>query len=295
MESLLTIVLSTLNVITTILHTIGCYLLTHQYTNGLQNSQQLFLINLSVSEGFLNLLQFLTNNYSVTGTHPSLVEVQHYVKTVRGYGFAVVYFTTMIYLTMDKLFDVLLNIRYLLYWNELRTRSLLLGTWCLSLMSALGASITYYFTHFDVHEKLDLYVYPTLNTIFIVTALLTYGFIFRKYKQTRIPPVPLPVSEESRFYIPVLLISTYIVFMCIPSFTQTIHVALGYKHDYDVIINNVLRILWSMSYLSDAIIYIFLRKSVRRLLQAKFGCFFVRRSSRQIAPVATIVMNKSSL
>ena len=303
---LLTIFLSALNLITALLHALGCYLLACQHRNGLQTSQQLFLINLSISEGFFNFLKFLTNNHF--GVHTkcsSLRTFQHYTKTVRGYGFATVYFSTMIYLTVDKLFDILLNIRFHLYWKELRTRRLLIGTWCLSLTSAVCASIAYYYTGFYVHETLDLYVYPTFNIVFLLVAILTYAFIFHKYKQTRLPPVPFPTSDitrresgfkvfqRSRFYIPVLLIGTYTVFMFIPSFVQTVHVAMGNKHNYDVIINNVLRILWSVSYLADAIIYIFLKKSVRRLLHVKFVCCFVTRSSRRVSPVATITNQRS--
>ena len=53
---------------------------------------------------------------------------QHYIKTVRGYGFNTVYLLTMIYLTLDKMFDIYLNIKYHVYWNEIRTKVLLAGT-----------------------------------------------------------------------------------------------------------------------------------------------------------------------
>ena len=59
MSIVLSIVLSILNVVTTLLHILGCYLLTYQYNNGVQNPQQLYLINLSISEGdFLQLIGY---------------------------------------------------------------------------------------------------------------------------------------------------------------------------------------------------------------------------------------------
>ena len=166
------------------------------------------------------------------------------------------------------------------------------------------ASLTYKYTGFTVLEALDLFIYPTFNTVFLCVAVLTYAFIFIKYKQSRLPPVPYPavsrpcemnafrIFKRSRFYIPVLLITTYIFFMCVPAFVQTVHVAMGNGHDYDVIINNVLRILWSMSYLMDAIIYIFLKKSVRRLLKLKLFSLLQKtpisgRSERRVSPVLT--------
>ena len=61
MNIILIVVLSVLNVVTALLHGLGCYLLTHQYREGLQTPQQLYLVNLAVSEGVANLLQLLTN------------------------------------------------------------------------------------------------------------------------------------------------------------------------------------------------------------------------------------------
>ena len=58
MNVVLPAVVSVLNVLSALLHMLGCYLLVCQYRDGGQdNPQQLFLINLSVSEGILNILQ----------------------------------------------------------------------------------------------------------------------------------------------------------------------------------------------------------------------------------------------
>ena len=275
------------------LHVLGCYLLTCQYRNGLQNTQQLFLINLSVSEGALNFLQLLTNHVDPTSSglinnlkagnisttnhvhrlsssdissSPSTVAtmIRHYIKTVRGYGFTTMYFLTMIYLTFDKLLDIYLNIRYHLFWNERRTKKLIVVTWCITLTSAILVSVAYHFTGFNDHETLDLYVYPTLDVIFLFIASLTYVFIFHKYKKSRIPPVPMNINQsavrlstfkvfqKSRFYIPVLLITSFIIFVAIPDFIQMAFVAKGFTHDgHDSV--HELRILWAMSFLIDAI------------------------------------------
>lgn len=277
---------------TTLLHIVGCYLLVCQYKNGSHNSQQLFLINLAVSEGALNFLQFLTNRKL-----ESISKFQLYIKTLRGYGFNTVYLLTMIYLTLDKLFDIVLNIRYPLYWSEDRTKILLKVTWVISISSAITVSIVYHFTRFKVLEALDLYVYPTLNLIFLICAGVTYVFIFHKYKQSRIPPVSsvtgqqrestFKIFRKSRFYIPVLLITTFILFMAIPDFVQTFYVAMGNDHNHNFVLNTTLRILWALCYISDAIIYIWLKDSVRNLLKRKLGLTQINhRASR--ASVATI-------
>ena len=166
----------------------------------------------------------------------------------------------------------------------MRTKTLLIVTWCTSLSSAITVSMVYHFTGFEVHEALDLYVYPTFNVIFLVIAVLTYGFIFHKYKKSRLPPVQasfnrdirrqstFQVFQKSRFYIPVLLITSFILFMAIPDFIQMGFVASGESHDGMFVLTTSLRILWAISYLIDAIIYIFIKTSVRNLLHEKFSC-----------------------
>ena len=296
MSTALILTLSTVNLITTILHTLGGYLLIYQYHNGSQDSQQLFLINLAISEGVANLLQFLINPISDMFSMSIKVafvtnKVQYYIKTLRGYGFVTVYFLTMIYLTLDRLFDILLNIRYPLYWNEKNTRKLLTITWAMSISTAITVSIVDWVYEIGSHEILDIYIYPTFDIVFTIIAVLTYGFIFHKYKQTRAPPThatctshlgrphTLRVFQNSRFYIPVLLITTFIVFMVIPEMIHLCLVVIKGTHFNPL--KTILTILWALSYLSDAIIYIFMKPSVRRLLLRKFG---VRRRERRIHP-----------
>ena len=241
MSLVLTVILSVLNLVATILHILGCYLLVCQYKNGLQNSQQLYLINLAVSEGSVNFLQLLTN-YTSHNLYV-LRQCQHYIKTVRGYGFVTVYYLTMIYLTLDKLFHIALNMKYPLYWNGDRTKMLLITTWVITISSAITVSVVHHFTGFEVLEVLDWYVYPTFNVIFLICAVIAYGFIFHKYKESRMPPVPYitgqrrestyQIFRKSRFFIPVLLITTFIFFLAIPDFIQTVHVAMGYSHNHN--------------------------------------------------------------
>ena len=297
MSIALRITLSIVNLITTILHTLGGYLLIYQYRNGSQDSYQLFLINLSISEGVANLLQFLINPISdmfSMSINVALVinKVQYYIKTLRGYGFVTVYFLTMIYLTLDKLFDILLNIRYPLYWNELYTRNLLTITWAMSISTAITVSIVHHYTGVDFHVILDMYIYPIFDIVFIIIAVLTYGFIFHKYKQTRNPPTEnttstsnyrrpnvLRVFQNSRFYIPVLLITTFIFFMAIPEMIHLCLVVSNGNH-FDPL-KTILTILWALSYFSDAIIYIWMKPSVKRVLLRKLG---IRRRAWRIHP-----------
>ena len=300
----LLIVLSLLNVVTVMLHGLGCYLLISQYRFGLHTPQQLYLINLAVSEGTTNFLQLLIN-YEGKHLHNSTTihTWQHYVKTMRGYGFVTVYFLTMIYLTLDKLLDIYLNIKYHLYWNEYRTKNLIVTTWIVTLSSAVTASIVYHFTGFDVHETLDLNIYPKFDVVFLIVAGTTYPLIFHKYKQSRAPPhlirlitqssmeeavETFKVFKQSRFYIPLLLTVSFTMFMVIPEFVNFSQVVSGHKHCDDSVLMICLRILWTMSYLVDAIIYIWIRTSVRKLLKRK-----LRKRRRRISEAIRIMIDET--
>lgn len=310
----LTISLSLANFVTMCLHMLGFYLLYCQYRNGVQESQQLYLMNLALAEGFANLLQLLMNPLHEifpmsTNSTNTFKKCQYYFKTIRGYGVVSVYFLTMHYLTIDKLLDVLLSIKYTIYWNENQTCILLKGTWTLCLTMAVALSIVYNFTGFDFHIILDIYVYPMFGLLFIITASIAYGFIFYKFNETRIPPPiessrgtrgrilrpsVVAVFQKSLFFIPVLLVSTFIIFMVIPEWIHLFEVVLN-KND-DLTINTILRFLWTLSYFCDAIIYIWLKPSVKRLLKKKIS-FKRRKNVLARAPInfSTVRLIESSV
>ena len=52
----------------------------------------------------------------------------------------------------------------------------------------------------------------------------------------------------------------------------------GHGHEPNTILTTSLRLMWAITYFIDAIIYILLKKSVRKLLKEKFGCFNTQRA-----------------
>ena len=49
----------------------------------------------------------------------------------------------MIYITLDRLLGITLNIRYPVYWNENKAKYLLIGTWVLGFISSLAHSLAH--------------------------------------------------------------------------------------------------------------------------------------------------------
>lgn len=287
---ILTIFLSIVNLITALLHLFGLHFLRKEYKNGLQDSQQVYLINIAKSESAINILQLLLNPsplvFKMTPMLGNAMLIsQDYIKMIRGYGFVTVYFLSMFYLTLDRLMDIRLSIKYNLYWNEFYTERLLKFTWICSCVVTATVCLVHHFYNVNFNLVLDIYIYPICNLLFVTIIVITYGFIFIKYKQTRVSPVQkivqgrsfksnqsvLKVFKRSRFYIPMLLIASFIVFMVVPEWTHLFVVVL--RNEKSITLNLVLMILWTFSYFVDAVIYIWIKPSFKKEMKRRFGVY----------------------
>ena len=201
-----------------LLHGLGTYLLVCLYRKGKQDSQHLYILSLGVCECLYNVL-FLFE-WALKNV---VQDIETYLLILRNSCLLYVYYMTMIYITADKLFDIRLNITYHLYWDEDKTRKLLVMTWTLGGVFCACALLL----HGCMDQLKTIFTY--LNAIFdfgyLFLAFFTYLFIFRKYKETRVPPTmstrsqhntappqpkTLQVFKKSRFYIPVLIITSFI-------------------------------------------------------------------------------------
>ena len=198
----------------------------------------------------------------------------------------------MIYLTVDRLADILLNIKYPLYWNTRRTKVLMCGTWMFGFLLSVTVSLLYRFEDFNWEEVFFTYVCPSLDFAFILIALVTYACIFRIYKRTHDTVAScygqqrrttarrassLQVFRKSRFYVSVLMILTFFVFMVIPDLVYLfVAIVEGYKTTVLVL---SCYISYGVSNVLDAWIYIYLQAPVRRLLMKKLGMLGVGGNS----------------
>ena len=109
------------------------------------------------------------------------------------------------------------------------------------------------------------------------TAVFAYGFIFKKFKETRIPPGQnsninprnsFRIFRKSRFNISVLLIGNILCFRVTPD------ILFFLKHIINTAkcptLDIAVFILWAISDMCDAWNYIFAQKSVRRILWMRF-------------------------
>ena len=221
------------------------------------------------------------------------------IKLTSSLGVVLIYYLNMSYLTINKLLEIILNIRYPIFINEVRIKILLKCTWLFGLtFSTCMVLVRHFIPHFQF-GLLTLYYYPTLDFCFLSAAIITYGFIFHKFylsrealpsgrrlKSSRASSSSITrrasvwnVFRASKFYVSVLLISSFLIFTVIPDLTLMLHALLG--RSIPQVMYAVCYILYTLSFFADAVIYIAMQRRVRRrvwkLLRCVVPCATVQR------------------
>ena len=120
MDLALDIPLIVMNTTNTVLHFVGFYLLATLHKNDENdNMQRIFIMNLSITEAFNNLLILITtipDFLSVSDDTAEVISIANvYVAIFMDYILYLNFYLTLFYLTADRLACSLLNMRYPLY------------------------------------------------------------------------------------------------------------------------------------------------------------------------------------
>ena len=281
MELALQIIVSVLYLLIIVCHSFGCYLLLCLHKNEQDSTRQLYLINLSIIEAVGSIVGLVAIRIPKLFSVP-WNNVQTYASIVLYTLFTFVYYANLFLIMIDKLMYILLNIKYPVYWNEAKTKVLLAVTWLLGVLIWIGMSLATYFTGYAYDNDLFKYFYPILDILFIIVVTVSYSVIFHMYKKTRLTPTEsnskrtrkrqrkksnFQIFRNSRFYVSGLLIVTFLLFVVIPDLIYLFFRIKNGKENETL--DDIILILFLVSYLSDAIIYIFMQVPVRRLLWKK--------------------------
>lgn len=166
------------------LHVIGFYLL-YTKSAGINKSQKLFLLNLSMSEIMLCVISLVRTicefMFGSSNTYTTNIYIIFY-------SFSVTYYMIMICLTLDRLAKFYFNMRYSMYWTPKKTKLLLGIVW---LVAGTQDVLFYVYcskgglsTKNQISKAYVVYVYPTLDTMFLVIATTTYSYIFKKFSHS---------------------------------------------------------------------------------------------------------------
>ena len=273
------------------IHILGLYLLKCLTSVCGNNIQMMYIVNLSATELIINIFSFSRNFARLLPSYSSFHSSTTY-KDVVMYSYVLDYhlkfclYMWMLYITIDRVFSVLLSLKYSIFWSTRKAKFLVFVTWMLAL-----TVFVYFIVMFALQKRngndffqTANYTVMVLDFSFVVTAATSYIIIFGKYKKSllnRFLQRSQRKSEEgsqslwkifrrSRFYVSVMLISAYIVFTILPDLLWTFGVVE--KHN----IQFLMTIMYATSHLADGVIYIFMHDRVKKMLHRKLrriSCF----------------------
>ena len=284
------ILLALLSIINLMLHSFGLTLLCSVYRGGRKTAQQLYLMNISLTEAmmsFLNALSVLLFIVYFCTHTPKVVDIAIYIGFIANSGGYLLYFSSMLFITCDRFFIVLFYTKYITKWNIRKTLRMIASAWIVNFFVALVTILVLLFVGDEkilaqnVDKVFSLYIPTTLNVMFLVFAVIAYSVMFRKYlvshRTTRTYSFThgtalrsdanvkgeslFQIFRKSRFFVSVLVIFSYLMFLVIPSLIYSSSQIFDIPQSTNVTF--CLHIFTRLSDTMDAIIYIFMYQPVR--------------------------------
>ncbi|XP_057310176.1 substance-K receptor-like [Hydractinia symbiolongicarpus] len=272
-----------------VLHSIGIVLLLTRSTN-VSRSQTIFMINLSLSEICLSATGAA---YIVLYTFYGGQNFAYHISMICFLTSCLPYYAVMYILTLDRLAEVYLNIRYPLYWSARKTKYCMITLWLITL--CLLFSLFVYIRIEPLHGCAKLvdfsyaYGFPCGDLVFVIIAILTYFYIIKKIRQKRkvtarisIPIETITFHKENistrkghrqnkgtslHLLLPFLLVVSFVLFIEIPDFIFFLAYrnVIGNSFALEIAVN----IMYSIGYSTDAFIYVFLSTSLKNLFRRR--------------------------
>ena len=265
------------------------YLLIILRYSTMDGCQRLFLFHLSLSEFCLTVLEMIKRFIFIIVNSEANV-ITEYINVIQFSSASMVYYFTMIYMTSDRFFALYLNMKYPLYWSEKKTKRLLVVTWIVFILMAICLSFLYKYQLIDYNKVFYLYIWPITESIFLLIAFGTYGYIIRmiynnnrsnsiktiilqsniSIDATTVKPKARSIYSNSAFYLPTLLILTFVFLQVVPDVIIFFVMISGRTVSAGV--SAGVFITYMFSILTDAIIYILLSPFVKRIFIRKIIC-----------------------
>ena len=270
-------VLASLN---SLMHGVGGILLYQTYKRR-KTPQHLLLVNLSLTEFLRNLTRVIICIMFITEGGVTLPAVSLW--TVYVTIITYLYFSAMFLITADRLVATLLNVRHKIVCTPGRTKLLILLSWCVVLVVTVTVSAYYHsvygvlwmFADDTIHQTMVYRVIMVLTILYLISVVFCYILIFLKYTRSKRSISHSHLSsfqlfKKSKFYVSVLLITTFLLLQVIP---YGILIIKG-DHLHDVV-KMVLNILSEISDTTDFLIYVFMYEPVYNLLRKHSNSFYV--------------------
>ena len=184
MKAVLQIVHILINSSTIILHATGTFILLKLLPTSRTKPQRMYLINLSVVEAVYNVLELVRgmSDLFTDQKNPLVEEAMKYVHTTSWTGLSFIFYLAMMYIPLDRLAFVSLNIRYGRYWNAKKAKAHIGATWVFGVLVSLTMCVLVKTTEFEWIDVFFPYVYTTIDIMVVLTGIIFYiPFLQKKY------------------------------------------------------------------------------------------------------------------
>ena len=250
-----------------VIHCFGIFLLWKvKYIKRYSHSQGFYIVWLSVIEILMNVTKI---SIKLT-TEDSL---RFYMDLVRTGVLACQLMLVLSAMTIDRVGFVVLNLKYRSSWMAAAPR------WVLLSACALSCSVTvvlYFFfdTASDFEYFKEVYFWPITNSVVVLTFIVSYTLIMLNIKRRadsleRKQSLKLRKKASQATKVPQLIVSCFITFWVSSSIVYMVFALLN--KEIPLLLEGVLNICSCVSYLLDAIFYIFFCRPVRKHLKNKFS------------------------
>ena len=253
-----------------LLHLIGLVLLCIVKTSFV--NQRMITIHLAVTE-ILNCL------FQVSVCVNALVKSRMYEMYLVLQFFIIFCGTSskiiMMYLTMDRLLDIALHLKYAIYFTKRVVMGILSTIWLLSftlgiIFTLLQLNVRNVIVRKSLYETRN-YLFFTLDLFITVNAIFTYVCLYFKVK-TALRNTPGGQSGGgqnplAKFVVPCVLILTYVIFNVTGSLLKMFY----FWNRKQTMFVNVSGLLVMFGWISDACVYIFAQREVRLYLISLFN------------------------
>ena len=260
-------------ILVVVLHSIALRLLFKLKASNINGSQKYLLMALCCNDLALGVNAALQCTMEFLETDGAIVYIIFLFDLTPLYLMNI---SVMILITLDRLLEFRLNLKYSLYWSPTKTLRLLFSLAFISFFTFVCVMILQEFYEFDFVKICMIYVLPQFIGVFMFLATYTYYLIFKKLKKNRKEHTKLrrikqneeaeqrTSSSKKRFrvFLPSWIIATCILFGVVPHTVLIIHFYVT-EGKYKVL-EQVPMILFHIGWLADAFLYIFSLKPIRK-------------------------------
>ena len=267
-----------------IVHLVGLYIL-HKVKINLIN-QRLLLINVAVIEMLFGILQTVLNILQPYLSHSfvfGLIDLCCICLLLTMYHLA------MLHLTLDRLFDIYLHIKYPTVFQKEKLVRIIAFLWAASTTTAMGMVLLALTKHnISITLKYVMLVQISMDFIIIISFIVTYAYLFYKVKtlvqeHARVSGFNRGISRtnvKEKFIVPCVMVLTYIAFMFTSGILATLsHVKSAKPGVPDILLYSIANFLVIFGIISDAVIYIFLQRDNRDFILSCINRIKNRNSS----------------